>query len=111
MKSLDHDLATEELFEMLKKPFRTPFRTPFTNKPGDIDDSEPQPKKRRINNDQQPATPQTKPRLVFKTPGISSLPRRPLSAVENLATGSEPAVTDNDGFERHYTVLWCVNYG
>lgn len=108
---MDHDLAIKELPEMLKKPFRTPFRTPCANTPGEIDDSEPQPKRRRISNDQKPATPQTKSRLVFKAPGISSVPRRPLSAVGNLAVASEPAATNNDDSGRHYTVLWYVNYG
>lgn len=111
LEYLVHDLATKELPEMLKKPFRTPFRTPFDNKPGEIDDSEPQPKKRRISNDQKQATPQTKSRLVFKMPGISSVPRRPLSAVENLAVASEPAASNKDDSGRYYTVLWYVNYG
>lgn len=109
MSAFNHYLAAKEVQKMLNKPFRKPFRTPFANSPSGNDDSEPQPKKRRMSNGYQPATPHTKPRLVFKTPGISSLPRKPLSAVENLSGAPEPAVTDHDGPDRHYTVLWYVN--
>ena len=93
---------------MLNKPFRTPFRTPFADSRSGNEDSEPQPKKRRISSDYQPAKSHPKPRLVFKTPGISSLPRKPLSGVENPSVAPEP---DNDDPDRYYTVLWYVKYG
>lgn len=107
----DADTTTQRLPDMLKRPFRTPFRTPFANTPCDIDDSGPQLKKRRISNDQPSATPPGKSRLVFKTPGISSLPRKPLSTIENPPIASERTELDKDGSDKHFTVLWYVHHG
>lgn len=48
------------------------------------------------------------PRLVFKKPGISSLPRKPLHIVNNLAVSAEPTQTEKEQgeFELYYSVLW-----
>ncbi len=83
-----------------------PFRTPLLRKPEESTDNDgfsvPQAKKRRISNDKGDGG----PRLVFKTPGISSLPRKPLLAVKNPAVATE---SPSGGFERYYNVLWYVD--
>lgn len=87
---------------MIGKPFRTPLLRK-TEELGDNDGlSEPQAKKRRISNNKGDGGPQ----LVFKTPGISSLPRKPLLAVKNPAVATNIA---DEGFERYYNVLWYVH--
>ncbi len=92
--------------DMMKKSSHTPFRTPFLNKTDDHNDSQPLPKKRRISIDRELGTTRTTPRLVFKTPGISSLPRKPLSAVRNPAVAAELAESGNGGSDSHFNVLW-----
>ena len=87
---------------------RTPFRTPLLRKSeesganGGV--SEPQAKKRRISSDED-VVKTMEPRLVFKTPGISSIPRKPLMALKN------PAVTTislDEDFRHYYNVLWYI---
>ena len=78
----------------------------------DNDHSSTQPaKKRRLNGevdntgkDTTNSVPARK--LVFKTPGISSLPRKPLHEVSNPAPPSEPLESETDGEDAYYNVLW-----
>lgn len=71
------------------------------------DGDEPQSKKRRINNDHEDNAESPAPQLVFKKPGISSLPRKPLQAVTNpaAAQATQPLDGGNVGY---YNVLWCA---
>lgn len=91
--------------------FRKPFRTPLlkkTEESVDVDQIlEPQAKKRRLSSDNENDIKTIRPRLIFKTPGISSVPRRPL-----LAIGKSPvtAKSSDGGSERYYSVLWCVHF-
>ncbi|CAD6594070.1 MAG: helicase [Alectoria sarmentosa] len=88
---------------MIGKPFRTPLLRK-TEESGDNDGvSEPQAKKRRISSDKGDDLKTLGPQLVFKTPGISSLPRKPLLAVKNPAVATKPL---HRGFEGYYNVLW-----
>lgn len=90
---------------MIRKPFRTPLlRKP--EEPGYNDEvSEPKAKKRRISSNEGDVEKHMGPQLVFKTPGISSLPRKPLISNENLAGVTRPF----DGLlEGYYSVLWYV---
>lgn len=94
---------------MLRKPFRTPFlsKTNASFAESNVqEDSEPQPKKRRISSDHELVTTRTAPRLIFKTPGVSCLPRKPLLAVQNSAVVAEVAELENGGIDSYYNVLW-----
>ena len=88
---------------------RKPFRTPFLRKPEDSEDNdgilEPGAKKRRISSEEEAGVKTIEPRLVFKTPGISSLPRKPLFAVENSSVAPKPV---DGGFDGYYNVLWYL---
>lgn len=91
---------------MIRKPFRTPLLRKSEESGYDDGDLEPEPKKRRISNHKGDVVKTMGPRLVFKVPGISSLPRKPLLVVENLAIATKPL----DGLlERYYNVLWYVH--
>ena len=86
--------------------FRKPFRTPFLKAADDHGGSEPAAKKRRIGDDPQVSKTYVAPKLIFKTPGISTLPRKPLQSLENV---DEKPVTENGlegGSDRYYNVLW-----
>lgn len=89
---------------------RKPFRTPLLRKPEDSRDndgvSEPQAKKRRISNYEGDGVQTMQPQLVFKTPGISSLPRKPFLAIQNPAVATKPL---DGGLEGYYNVLWCAH--
>lgn len=76
--------------------------------PADPDIEEPQAKKRRISSDQEDEAKPTGPQLVFKKPGISSLPRKPLLAVKNPAVAAQATKSLDDGVEGYYNVLWYV---
>lgn len=99
---------------MIGKPFRTPVLVRKTDgvllrKTDDSEDnegvSEPKTKRRRISDGKGDSEKTMGPQLVFKIPGISSVPRKPLSAVKNLAITMKPL----DGeFEGYYNVLWYV---
>lgn len=91
---------------MIGKPFRTPLLKK-TEESGDNDGvSEPQAKKRRISSDRVDSVKTMGPQLVFKTPGISSLPRKPLLAVENPELSQR---RPDGGLEGFYNVLWYVH--
>ncbi|MCJ1468794.1 helicase [Pseudocyphellaria aurata] len=94
---------------MFRKPFRTPFlaKTDASAKSAAQEGSEPQPKKRRISSDHELGATTTVPRLLFKTPGVSSLPRKPLLAVQNSSVVAEVAELDSGGgIHCYYNVLW-----
>ena len=86
-----------------------PFRTPFLRRAEDSGQEdgvlEPQAKKRRIGSDKEEDVKTKRPKLVFKTPGLSSFPRKPLSAIANPAKGTEPLDGELESF---YSVLWYV---
>ena len=95
---------------MTGKPFRPPLLKKV-NKPLVLDDlniEEHQVKKRRFStkqeDDQRPAGHQ----LIFKKPGISSLPRKPLLAVTNSAISTPNSQPLDSGVECYYSVLWYI---
>ncbi|KAL8715545.1 MAG: hypothetical protein Q9220_000881 [cf. Caloplaca sp. 1 TL-2023] len=76
---------------MLSKPFRSPLlKRPSTDR-----DGPPPFKKPKL----EPTT--SEKRLVFKAPGISAFPRKPLLEVVNTA-----AAADDLGTDGYYSVLW-----
>lgn len=82
-----------------------PFRSPLLQRPTNLqseDALQPPTKKRRSNHEV--ASEISGPHLVFKQPGISSLPRKPLVTVQN--PGIEGLTTSTEGVEGHYNVLW-----
>ena len=90
---------------MLGKPFRSPLLAKKDTTTSS-NDHEPQAKRRRISGDE--AKEQSGPQLVFKAPGISTLPRKPLLAVSNPAIATETSRHQDSGIEGYYNVLWSV---
>ena len=90
---------------MIRKPFRTPLIRKAEESRDNEGDSEPQAKKSRISSDEHNDVKTTEPRLIFKNPGVSSLPRKPLLTVENSAVVTKPRV----GFDGYYNALWYMN--
>ena len=90
---------------MIRKPFRTPLLRRTKESVDNDGDSEPQAKKRRMSSDKEDGVETTGAQLVFKTSGISSLPRKPLLAVTNHAVFTKPL---DRGLEGYYNVLWYV---
>ena len=93
---------------MIGKPFRPPLlrKVERSEESAIANDDEPQTKKRRTNDDYTKDGTQKGPQLVFKKPGISSLPRKPLLAVENLAATKNVTESSGGGIEGYYNVLW-----
>ena len=92
---------------MLGKPFRPPLlkKVDKPSAPSGPDVDEHQAKKRRISTVQEDSEKPLGPQLVFKVPGISSLPRNPLFPVKNPTVAAQPL----DGrVEGYYNVLWYV---
>lgn len=87
---------------MIRKPFRTPLLRRVEESRDNDGVLEPHVKKRRISSDSEKTL---EPQLIFKSPGISSLPRKPLVAINNPA---EAVKTPDGGFEGYYNVLWYV---
>ena len=87
------------------------FRPPFLRKVDQTADdpqlleSRPPVKRRRITEVDKEDAPDQLPKLVFKKPGISSLPRKPLFVLPNPAVAAHTASVD-DGVEGYYNVLW-----
>lgn len=85
-------------------PFRPPlFKRNDSAQALGLDDHDKSPplKRRKLDS----GTILGEPRLVFKNPGVSSLPRKPLCSVLNTAV----TANDNDQDERstsYYNVLW-----
>ncbi len=92
---------------MLGKPFRSPLLAK-KERLASSDDHEPQAKKRRISGNDEIRKEHAGPQLVFKAPGISSLPRKPLLTVQNPAKAAEVAKPQHAGIEGYYNVLWSV---
>ena len=92
---------------MIGKPFRSPLlSTHQGSKSAGHDEAEPQAKKRRIEQVNSGSKEQSGSRLIFKKPGISLLPRKPLSVVGNLPAGGQ-AYSQFDGLVHgYYNVLW-----
>ena len=65
-------------------------------------------KKRRLvdGDDTEPKRDISGPRLVFKAPGVSCLPRKPLLTVQNPAVAVESEQTSNGAADGYYNVLW-----
>ena len=68
-------------------------------------ESEPPVKKRQISVDGKEDGTGRLSQLVFKKPGISSLPRKPLFVVPNPAVAAQTK-SAGDGVEGYYNVLW-----
>lgn len=69
------------------------------------DGSVPPAKRRRLSERGGEDEPRKIPQLVFKNPGISSLPRNPLCVVPNPAVAARSAAIDGR-VEDYYNVLW-----
>ncbi|SLM41403.1 dsdna-dependent atpase [Lasallia pustulata] len=92
---------------MLGRPFRPPMlrKVPTPAESVEEEPSIPPAKKRRISDDGAPQL-STTPQLVFKVPGISSLPRKPLLTVKNPAVAAEATKPLDGEVEAYYNVLW-----
>ena len=96
----------------MNKPFRPPLLRKVDNATvsnGTYGEG-PQTKRRRISSDQEDEDKPAGPQLVFKKPGISSLPRKPLLAVENPSVAAQATQPLHGGVEGYYNVLWYVRY-
>jgi len=89
-----------------------PFRPPLLKKPTQIKISEdtssagPPAKRMRLDGPSESVSTKSEPRLVFKTPGVSSLPRKPLHCVANPAAALDESRQQEDALESYYNVLW-----
>ena len=91
-----------------------PFISPLVRKPEKVsieDDIGRQNKRRRISSDNDSIAQQPESRVVFKAPGISALPRKPLLAVHNLAVEKDVRVTKEVGVQSCYNILWLFSHG
>ena len=96
----------------MNKPFRPPLLRKVDN-PTALNGTygeEPPTKRRRISSDQEDDDKPARPHLVFKKPGISSLPRKPLLAVKNPSVPAQATQPRDGGVEGYYNVLWYVRY-
>ena len=96
----------------MNKPFRPPLLRKV-DKPTVSNGAygeEPHPKRRRISSDQEDENKLATPQLVFKKPGISSLPRKPLLTVENPSVVARGTQSLDGGVEGYYNILWYVRY-
>ncbi len=85
------------------------FRPPLLSKKIPINDkkeTEPPLKKRRVDESEVEHGPRKVPQLVFKKPGISTLPRQPLFVVPNPAGVTIQIEPAGDDVEGYYNVLW-----
>ncbi|KAL9100834.1 MAG: hypothetical protein Q9163_003845 [Psora crenata] len=92
------------MFGKFRPPLLKIIEKPISPNSPDSGSSEPLPKKRRISNEPNPRQPG--PQLVFKRPGISSLPRKPLLAVDNPAVATQSLHNTDGVIEGYYNVLW-----
>lgn len=104
------------------KPFRPPLlnRKPPQGEIGESVEDVPSSKRRRLNDSDCDTLVDgkrkddsnnggTKQRLVFKVPGVSTLPRKPLESVLNPApTSRASGQQEKSEPEFYYTVLWYV---
>ncbi|MCJ1475516.1 helicase [Lambiella insularis] len=89
-----------------------PFKPPLLKKKGSIlglgpvdDENSPARKRRRLDDGATSSETKSEPRLVFKNPGVSSLPRKPLHSVLNTAVATNGSGQDEES-ETYYNVLW-----
>ncbi|MCJ1379469.1 helicase [Xylographa soralifera] len=90
------------------KPFRPPMikKAGLTQTQAADHPQSPPTKRRRLNENVGLGDVKSLPRLVFKTPGVSSLPRKPLQSVLNTATSSDSSQKDQQLETNYYNVLW-----
>ena len=95
---------------MIGKPFRPPLLRKVDNvsMSGGLDHDEHQAKRRRVSTEQEDSEKLTGPQLVFKVPGISSLPRKPLLIVKNPTVAAQATQPLDGVVEGYYNVLWYV---
>ena len=92
------------------KPFRPPLlrKAPSvasTSLPIDQHPASPPAKRRKLEAEAEKKRPS--PQLVFKVPGVSNLPRKPLYPVQNPASAKDgSAVSSERPPEAYYNVLW-----
>ena len=89
------------MFGKFRPPLLKKIETPTFPSHENKDDLQPPPKKRRIGSIGQGES-TSGSQLVFKEPGISSLPREPLLVIRNPAE----ARSLHGGIEGFYNVLW-----
>ena len=94
-----------------------PFRPPLLKKPdqtqtlADTASDGPPAKRIRLDGQSDPVAMKPEPRLVFKTPGVSTLPRKPLQSIPNPAAALEDSKLQDDALESYYNVLWYGRLG
>ena len=93
---------------MIRRPFRPPLlrNSEHQKEPVNQESHEPLAKRKRIEGDSEIEGSQLEPRIVFKKPGISSLPRKPLLTLDNPAISSKTIQPSGAGSEGYYNVLW-----
>ncbi len=98
---------------MVISSMQSKFRPPLLNNsssqkldPPKSSESEPPLKRRRVDENENEDGPRKVPQLVFKKPGISTLPRKPLFVVPNPAIAKVQAEPASDRVESYYNVLW-----
>ena len=88
---------------MLSKPFRSPL-IKKSHAVSDDSRNEPSAKKQRISSGDGEEI--SGPRLVFKHSGISSLPRKPFTSIQNPAATVETKASLEGDVDNYYNVLW-----
>ncbi|MCJ1284854.1 helicase [Xylographa opegraphella] len=93
---------------MTMKPFRPPFLKKESPNQAQVNDhpQSPPAKRLRLNENVDSVEIKSLPRLVFRTPGVSSLPRKPLQSVLNTAVSSDSRQKDQQSETCYYNVLW-----
>ena len=72
----------------------------------DVHSGEPPAKKRRLSDENEIVAKPKETRIVFKQPGISSLPRKPLESVKNPNLSADSSSQTNGADVTYYNVLW-----
>ena len=95
---------------MLGKPFQSPLlkKAPVQSLDTSHPDSPPA-KRKRLNNEDDGLQELKGPRLVFKKPGISSLPRKPLVPIQATNKPVEASPSGDGAAELYYNVLWYIS--
>ncbi|KAL2050276.1 hypothetical protein ABVK25_009503 [Lepraria finkii] len=93
---------------MIGKPFQPPLlrKVDKPSAPSGPDVDEHQAKKRRISTEPEDSEKPLGPQLVFKIPGISSLPRKPLLPVTKPTVAAQTTQPLDGRVEGYYNVLW-----
>ena len=95
--------------KMLGKPFRSPLlkKVPGQNLDTIHPDSPPA-KRRRLSDEDNEVQELKGPQLVFKKPGISTLPRKPLAPLQVTNKSTDDSNTSDGAAESYYNVLWYI---